>query len=128
MAGLEQVGQDIEAALIRSGPTPWGDNTNRLDDYPVSLQAVIACIINGSSPLQFMAGIDAGNRQMGNRAFLHWVGELYAAGRESEAHEVAVQGSQAPGQPQTRRAPLQLIPKKMSIPVAGGGESIGEYR
>ena len=69
-------------------------------------------MFSGASPLQFRAGIDAGSRQMGNRAFLHWVGELHAAGWGRETHEAAVQGSQAPDRPQTRLAPLQLMPKK----------------
>ena len=64
--------------------------------------------------------------QMGNRAFLRWVGELQAAGRKREAHEAAVHGSQAPGRPQTRLAPLQLMPKKKKKKGESAGAEVAD--
>ena len=110
-ACMGRTGQDI-GVTGRTDPNSWGEHPACLDGQSAPLQTVAAGIFGGASPLQFMAGIDAGSRQMGNRAFLHWIGELYAAGRGGEAHEATVQGSQAPGRPQTRLAPLQLMPKK----------------
>ena len=65
-----------------------------------------AGINSGISPLQFMDSIHIGSRQLGNRAFLRWVEELHAAGREIEAREVAAPGLQAASRPLTRQAPL----------------------
>ena len=59
-----------------------------------SLHGVVTGILEGVPPLQFLDSIDAARRQLGNRAFLHWIGELRAEGED------ALSG------------PLQLMPKK----------------
>ena len=107
MIATEQSGQSTvsEISATRTHQTSWRDNST-------PLQTVAAGIRSGISPRQFMAGIDAGSEQMGNRAFLHWVGELQAAGRGGETHEAAAKGSQVPDRPLSRLAPLQLMPKK----------------
>ena len=107
MIATEQSGQSTvsEISATRTHQTSWRDNST-------PLQTVAAGIRSGISPRQFMAGIDAGSEQMGNRAFLHWVGELQAAGRGGETHETAAKGSQVPDRPLSRLAPLQLMPKK----------------
>ena len=102
----------VEADTSRTDLIPWRDHSVHLGVQSATLQMVAASIRSGISPLQFMAGINAGSRQMGNRAFLRWVGELQAAGRESETYEVAAQGSSASDRPLTRLAPLQFMPKK----------------
>ena len=71
-----------------------------------------AGINSGISPLQCMDSIQLGSWQLGNRAFLRWVEELHAAGREIEAREVAAPGLQAASRPLTRQAPLQFMSKR----------------
>ena len=71
-----------------------------------------AGINSGIAPLQFTGSIQVGSRQLGNRAFLRWVVELHAAGREIEAREVAAPGLQAASRPLTRQAPLQFMSKR----------------
>ena len=107
MIATEQSGQSTvsEISATRTHQTSWRDNST-------PLQTIAAGIRSGISPRQFMTGIDAGSEQMGNRAFLHWVGELQAAGRGGETHETAAKGSQVPDRPLSRLTPLQLMPKK----------------
>ena len=56
------------------------------------LQRVAAGILGGVCPREFRAGIDAGNRHMGNRAFLHWVGGLQGRDRDPHTNELAAGG------------------------------------
>ena len=77
--------QEEQNTLVRSGPASGGNNITHPDNYPVILQTMAAGINSGISPLQFMDSIQIGSRQLGNRAFLRWVEELHAAGREIEA-------------------------------------------
>ena len=111
--------QAEQAAEVVHGHTPtghnvrsaaWGDSATGTKDYAAPLQTVAAGIRSAISPLQFMAGIDAASEQLGNRAFLHWVGELHATGRGRDTYAVAAQGS--PGLSLPRLAPLQFMPKK----------------
>ena len=113
--------QAEQAAEVVHGHTPtghnipsmaWGDSAAGTKDYAAPLQTVAAGIRSAISPLQFMAGIDAASEQLGNRAFLHWVGELHATGRGRDTHAVAAQGSQDPGLSLPRLASLQFMPKK----------------
>ncbi len=70
-----------------------------------ALQQVLAGIRGGAGTREFHAGIEAGQRVLGNRAFMHWVGAQQSGGR------AAVAGSLPPClQPQG--APLQMMPKK----------------
>ena len=100
---LEQDEHEIDrrSSTIRPGRSPRQDSTGVLQQLAAAMQC-------GASPLQFMESIGAGNRQPGNRAFMHWVGALHAAGRGGGAPADTVQGRQDPG----RSAPLQFMPKK----------------
>ena len=104
--------QEEQNTLVRSGPASGGNNITHPDNYPVILQTMAAGINSGISPLQCMDSIQLGSRQLGNRAFLRWVEELHAAGREIEAREVAAPGLQAASRPLTRQAPLQFMSKR----------------
>ena len=75
----------------------------------LSIAAGIQC---GVDPRRFMDSIDAGNRQLGNRAFLHWVAALRVARRESAAQANAVQRLQGPDRPMGAATALQFGPKK----------------
>ena len=103
----------------------WGDNAAGIKDYAAPLQTVAAGIRSAISPLQFMVGIDAASEQLGNRAFLHWVGELHATGPGGETHAVAAQGSQDPGLSLPRHAPLQFMPKKKKKKGEAAAEVVG---
>lgn len=48
-------------------------------DSTAAMHTVATGIRMGISPLQFVDSIDSGGRQMGNRAFVEWVGQQYAA-------------------------------------------------
>ena len=76
------------------------------------LQAVATGILGGAAPLQFMDSIDAGNRQLGNRAFLRWVGKLQAARREFYLQRGATHTPQGPNRIPAEKTPLQFGPKK----------------
>ena len=66
---------------------------------------VVAGLRGGAGLEEFRAGIEAGRRALGNRAFLRWVGELQSGGRDAPA--------------QAGAAPLQLGPKKRKHPDTG---------
>ena len=72
-----------------------------------ALRTVSAGIRSGISPLQLMDSIDAGSRQLGNRAFMHWVGQLHGEGQAGATREIAAQGLQGPGRPLTHLDTLQ---------------------
>ena len=104
---LEQAGQEFEPEVSYalagsgSGGAAWGADTAGADDTAAALHRVTAGIREGISPLQFMDSIAAGNRKLGNRDFLHWVGQLHADRQGRETHEIAAQGLQGPGRPLT---------------------------
>ena len=110
---LEQAGQESETEVryalagSGSGGAAWGADTAGADDTAAALHRVNAGIRGGISPLQFMDSIDTGNRKLGNRAFLHWVGQLHGCGQGREAHEIAAQGLQGPDRPLTHLDTLQ---------------------
>ena len=56
------------------------------DAYEASVPTMAAGLPGGTLPLQFMDSINAANQQMGNRAFLRWVGGLLAR-REDRCQE-----------------------------------------
>ncbi len=82
------------------------------------LQAVATGILDGAAPLRFMDSINAGNRQLGNRAFLHWVSELQFGpkprGKKKEA-KVAEAG-----------ATPEVLPETMSPTGAATGPEVQE--
>ena len=111
---MERTGQDTEvgAETRRAGLTPWRDKSACLDGQFLSLQTMAAGVQGDIPPLQFSDSIQSGNRHMGNRAFLRWVGELQADRQDVNIRGLPVQGLQHPALPRTHPAPLQLMPKK----------------
>ncbi len=63
-----------------------------------ALWQVAAGLQGGAGMREFRAGIEAGQHALGNRAFMHWVGELQSTGQDAAAQGMAV--------------PLQMMPKK----------------
>ena len=68
-------------------------------------QTLVSGLQNGVAPAQFMHSIDIASHQLGNRAFMHWVGALQAGG-------VDVADRDGGAQDDPPAAPLQLMPKK----------------
>ena len=104
--------QEEQDTLVRSGPASGGNNFTHPDNYPAILQTMAAGISSGISPLQFMDSIQVGNRQLGNRAFVRWVGELRSREHDPGIQQVAGSGLQEPGWSLTRQAPLQFMSNK----------------
>ena len=111
---MERTGQDTEvgAETRQAGLTPWRDKSACLDGQFLSLQTMAAGVQGDIPPLQFSDSIQSGNRHMGNRAFLRWVGEIHGDRQDVNIRGVPVQGLQHPALPRTHPAPLQLMPKK----------------
>ena len=101
----EQTGQDIRSGAGAACLTARGNM-----DFP--LQTVASGIQAGIAPVQFMDSIRAGNRQLGNRTFLHWVESLHAVPREKDTYRVVAQGVQGPDCLPAHTVPLQFGPKK----------------
>ena len=126
-------------AVVRFGSARYGSGvqgaprraeTAGADADTTPLLRVAAGILGGVCPSEFRAGIDAGNRQMGNRAFLHWVGGFHGRDRDPHTNELAAgdfRGSRqaltlptrmhegrgnAVATPALADGPLQLMPKK----------------
>ena len=97
-----------------------------VDAHEFSLGTVAAGILGGARPVQFMDSINAANQQLGNRAFLRWVGGLRARrqdwSRETDTCVSATEDQQGAGRQLTSIAPLQLMPKKRKKK----GESMAE--
>ena len=110
-ACMERTGQDIGVGVdtSRASLPPWRDKS---DGQSLSLQTMAAGIQGGIPLLQFSDNIRSGNRHMGNRSLMHWVGELYAGRQDTNPRGPAAQGVQYPVPPQTHPVPLQLMPKK----------------
>ena len=96
----------------RPGLTSWKAASGCPDGETTALHALAAGIRSGVSPLQFKAGIDAGNEQMGNRAFLRWVEGLQAGGQDRDTLEITPPGMQGRESSLTDIAPLQLMSKR----------------
>ena len=109
----DQTGREAEHESARTLAGPAGQAAASGADPAGSgnpaaaLRTVSAGIRSGISPLQFMDSIDAGNRQLGNRAFMHWVEQLHAGPQAGATHEIAAQGLQGPGRPLTHLDTLQ---------------------
>ena len=110
---IEQAGQAAEVGDSHNrvghgaAGTVSGDSPAGVDAGITHLDTVAAGILNGISPLLFMDNIAAGSEQLGNRAFLHWVGQLHGCGQGREAHEIAAQGLQGSDRPLTHLDTLQ---------------------
>ena len=70
-----------------------------------ALQTLVSGVQNGVAPVQYMRSMDIASHQLGNRAFMHWVGALQAEG-------VDVADRDAAAQYDPPAASLQLMPKK----------------
>ena len=109
----EQAGHESEHEMTKTlagaagqaaanGAAPAGPG-----DGAAALHTIAAGIRSGISPLQFMDSIDAGGRQMGNRAFMHWVEQVHTGTAGGATHGIAAQGLQGPGRPLTHLDTLQ---------------------
>ena len=96
----------------RPGLTSWRAASGCPDGETTALHALAAGIRSGVSPLQFKAGIVAGNEQMGNRAFLRWVEGLQAGGQDRNTLEITPPGMQGRESSLTDIVPLQLMSKR----------------
>ena len=105
MAEPERPGHGA-AGSGRAGAGPAGGSLAVAGNAGETLGQVVACLQGGAGMRGFQAGIEAGQRVLGNRAFVNWVGALQCGGREAGAG-----------------APLQLMGKKRKNPDAGAGPS-----
>ena len=116
-ARAEQVAAGVE--YVRSGAgvgMPGGADVVMTDSADAALQRVAAGMLGGVGPREFQAGIEAGHHELGNRAFLRWVGEWQEEGGRQMAcslsDEVAEAGVPVASSRLSAPAPLQLMPKK----------------
>ena len=122
---------DTGAAVRDKGAhaTEGGDNTVRTrlslrQGNTRALQEVAAGIRCGAAPLQFMESIDVANRQLGNRAFMRWVGSNHAAGLEKGTREMAAGGAREQG-PLLQFGPKKHKKKKEPVAPAAPGPQPG---
>ena len=54
-------------------------------------QTLVSGLQNGVAPALFMHSIDIASHQLGNRAFMHWVGALQAEGVDVADRDAAAQ-------------------------------------
>ena len=107
--GIEQTREDdqVKGKNTSLDCITWGDNSAYADENSSPLQTVADGILSGTSPLQFMDSINAGNSQLGNRAFIQFIGELHTRRRQIDMHGIAAKGLQGPGQTLTHLDVLQ---------------------
>ena len=112
-AGTGQPGHG-DAVHGRAGTEiPGGVDTAVAGAAGEALGHVVAGLQGGAGPGEFRAGIEAGQRELGNRAFMQWVGELQSGGRDRSAADGA--------------APLQMMGGgKKKNPGAEAGARPGE--
>ena len=77
-----------------------------------------------AAPLQFMESIDVANRQLGNRAFMRWIGSIHAAGLEKGTREMAAGGAREQG-PLLQFGPKKHKKKKEPVAPATPGPPAG---
>ena len=101
VSGTAQSGPGV-AVPARSGAAGGSGDMDRAvaGSAGEALGQVAAGLRGGAGVRGFQAGIEAGQRMLGNRAFLDWVGALQSGGREAVT-------------------PLQLMGKKRKKPGAG---------
>ena len=104
IAGMEQVGCEAEArdGHRRSGQgarlMPGGADGGCADSADLALQQAPAGLRGGAGVQEFQAGIEAGQRLLGNRAFVRRVEALQSRGQDAATPDPA--------------APLQMMPKR----------------
>ena len=88
------VDHDKTGQCTRTGTGAVATGMTVCRDGVPPLLSVAAAITSGVQPFQFMDSIHAGNVLLGNRAFLHWVGQLHAANLEPDSGPTAAPDSQ----------------------------------
>ena len=88
-------------------PTTEINTGGSLGEIPPALHHVASGILNGSSPIQFMDAINAGNNALGNRAFIQFVQGLHQQRQEIDTHRIAKAGLAGTGQPLTHQDTIQ---------------------
>ncbi len=113
MAEPEQPGHG-DAVHGRAGTgSPGGVDTAVAGAAGEALGQVAAAMRGGAGQGEFRTGIEAGQRELGNRAFMRWVGELQSGGQDAPAADSA--------------APLQMMGGgKKKTPGAEAGARPGE--
>ena len=112
IAGMEQFACEAEArdGHSRSGQgarlMPGGADGVCADAVEAALQQLPAGLRGGAGVRGFQAGIEAGQRMLGNRAFVRRVEALQSRGQDAAAPDPA--------------APLQMMPKKKKKQEAAG--------
>ena len=96
-AGIENVRSGAGVGVM-----PGGTDVAAVETAEVALQQVAAGMLGAAGPREFQAGIEAGHREFGNRAFLRWVEEWQGEGRGQATRSL----------PGKVTGPLQLMPKK----------------
>ena len=102
----------IEPDIASAKPVAKGAIRGNSVTGATLLNTLSTGILSGAPALQFMAGIDAGSEQLGNRAFLRWVGELYTGVQDTDTHTVS--------------GPMQFMPKKQKAELTVESEELPE--
>ena len=103
-----QANHAVEAGAARSGPPRYSNNSVHPDFQATVIQTLVSGRQNGISQEQYAHSIAIASQQLGNRAFVHWLAALHAAGSGGGADTDAVPGRQAP----VSSTPVQFMPKK----------------
>ena len=111
----ERAAPDNETGSGAARPSGLSLEAGPTDPY-AALQFLASGRGNAVAQEQYLHGMDAVRQQLGNRAFMHWVGEMHAAGHGGQAQAAAMQGRQDPA----GSAPLQCMPKKRKPKEAAG--------
>ena len=101
-----QASHAVKAEGARPGPPRYRDNSVHPDYQSAALQTLVLGRCNGVALEQYMNGIDTARQHLGNRAFMHRVGTLRAAGMEPGTRE------EDAGQAHELNTLLQFMPKK----------------
>ena len=87
-----------------------------------ALEQMAAGIAGGTGLRAFQAGIETGQRVLGNRAVMRWVTALRDAGHEQESHSAGAADFPVPAGSCMQAAPLQLMLKKKKKQAGVPGE------
>ena len=107
--GLKRPGHDTETGVntTQPGRISWGGESScERGDY-LPLQALGAGIPGGVPSLQFMDSINAWSERLGNRSFMHMMGQLRSGEQVPDRHEVAAGGLRGQGRPLTHLDTVQ---------------------
>ena len=117
-----QAGHAVEAGGARSGSPRYRGNPVHSDYQSAVLQTLVSGRRSGVAQEQYTHGMDSASQQLGNRAFMHWVAALHAAGPGRQAQADSMQSRQDPA----GGAPLQFMPKKRKkkSPAADAGPGL----